>query len=66
MKASLQPLSLPETKQHIECFLENMDDNLFLKAYLGGAVEGGVMLGETTEDERCLVAVGFAWDGLSL
>ena len=42
----------------------NTDDNPFLKEFLGGAVEGGVTLGEATEEEMCLVAVGLACEGL--
>lgn len=48
----------------VTCTFDNTDDNPFLQEYLGGAVAGGVTLGETTEDEMCLVAVGFACDGL--
>ena len=48
----------------VTCTLDNTDDNPFLKEFLGGAVEGGVTLGEATEEEMCLVAVGLACEGL--
>ena len=48
----------------VTCTMDNTDDNPFLQQYLGGAVQGGVKLGEGTEEEMCLVAVGLACEGL--
>jgi len=48
----------------VTCTLDNTDDNPFLQEYLGGAVSGGVTLGDRTEQEMCLVAIGLACDGL--
>ena len=48
----------------VSCTLDNTDANPFLQQYLGGAVEGGVTLGDGTEEEMCLVAIGLACEGL--
>ena len=48
----------------VRCTMDNTDDNAFLREYLGGAVEEGIILGERTQDEMCIVAVGLICDGL--
>ena len=48
----------------VTCTMDNTDDNPFLQEYLGGAVAGGVKLGDGTAEEMCLVAVGLACEGL--
>jgi hypothetical protein len=53
-----------EDSLKVICTLDNTDDNPFLQEYLGGAVAGGVTLGDSTEEEMCLVAVGLVCDGL--
>ena len=58
------PRLLGNESMKVTCTLDNSDDNPFLKEYLGGAVAGGVKLGEGTEEEMCLVAIGLACEGL--
>lgn len=53
-----------EDSLQVSCTMDNTDGNPFLQEYLGGAVKGGIKLGETTEDEMCLVAIGLACEGL--
>jgi hypothetical protein len=53
-----------EDSLQVSCTMDNTDGNPFLQEYLGGAVKGGVKLGESTEDEMCLVAIGLACEGL--
>ena len=48
----------------LSCTLDNTDDNVFLDRYLGGAVEAGIELGESTSEEMCLIALGMACEGL--
>jgi len=52
----------------VRCTMDNTDDNPFLAEYLGGTVYGddgeGIVLGERTEDEMCIVVLGVVCEGL--
>jgi len=52
----------------LRCTMDNTDENPFLMEYLGGAVDGedgeGIILGERTEDEMCIVALGLVCEGV--
>jgi len=48
----------------VECTYHNSESNVMLKEWLGGPVTEGVRLGKDTHQEMCIVAVGFACDGL--
>jgi hypothetical protein len=51
----------------LRCTMDNTDENPFLAEYLGGSVDGengeGIILGERTEDEMCIVALGVVCEG---
>ncbi len=53
-----------EEQLTVSCTMDNTDDNPFLQEYLGGGVKEGVKLGEATEEEMCLIAIGLACEGL--
>ena len=54
----------PGDRLRIECTYNNSESNVMLKEWLGGPVTEGVRLGKDTHQEMCIVAVGFACDGL--